>query len=203
MKLCGIEVIKGDIVQLRLCMASGWMPSTTLICKIESTNLRKGIIQVKYQNVRGICIESIEIGGILGCKIINHSGTNKYVLCGEDFSKGDNISIDSVVFKIMGLDVDSSGNICLRLNRAGSESVYPLKYLSQHNIQKVGKNDFVNPLSPGVIGRSWVIHNERVAGVNFGFSTQSDSSVTLEQGLAFVKTLNDNRTIRPWKKGKG
>ena len=139
MKLCGIEVIKGDIVQLRLCMASGWMPSTTLICKIESTNLRKGIIHVKYQNVRGICIESIEIGGILGCKIINHSGTNKYVLCGEDFSKGDNISIDGVVFKIMGLDVYSSGNICLRLNRAGSESVYPLKYLSQHNIQKVEK----------------------------------------------------------------
>ena len=35
MKLCGKVVIKGDIVQLRLCMASGWIPTTTPICKVE------------------------------------------------------------------------------------------------------------------------------------------------------------------------
>lgn len=196
MKLCGKEVIKGDIVQLRLCMASGWIPTTTPICKIESTNLRKGIIQVKYQNVKGICVE---IGGILGCNIINHAGTNKYVLCGEEFSKGDNISLDNVVFNILGLDVDSSGNICLRLSKAGNESVYPLKYLSKLSIKKVGKEAFINPLSPGVIGRGWIINKERVVGINFGFSTQSDYT-TLEQGLAFVKNLNDNRRVKPWKR---
>lgn len=189
MILCGKEIVKHDVVIFNISCPSGWIPSRTPVCLVESTNKRKGIIIVKYRGVSGI---SIPINGILGVKVVNHVGTNKYFLCGEDYSANSAICIDNVVYKLLGLVENSNGQICVKLSKSGEDYVYPVEQLSSHSIRKVEKDEFINPLVPGVLGRSPIIHNGEVVGINFGFSTLKGEFVTLETGVEFINILNGN-----------
>lgn len=189
MKLCGQDIVKGDILRLTLASPSGWIPSRNPVCKVESTNLKKGVVIVKYRNIKGI---NIQIGGILDCKIINKNNTYKININNQCFKKGDFININQVIYEVQGLYTDEIGAFCLVLSHAGVKKLFPLEDIFTLQIYKVDKeNMFLNPLLPATMGRKLLIKDQSIVGVNFGFPKTENTLTTLEEGLKLVSRLND------------
>lgn len=201
MLLCGKDVYKGDIVQLHIIPTGGWLPVSNPVCKIDHTDKRKGIIEVSYRGISNICLG---IDTVLGCKVVNSYGINRYTICNEEYALGDNILIDGNIYEVKGLTTRyQDGQICLLLDYNGREVAFPIESLSQEPVRKVSKDTFRNPLHPGMIGRDIILSSDgKAIGINFG--TDIDKTwVSLEQGLSFVKRINDGKTINPLKKAFG
>lgn len=193
MNLCGVEVFKGDIVQLNLSSPGGWIPYKYPYCLIERTNMRKGTIDVSFQGINSI---TIPVKGILGVKKIRHAGSNTLHLFGQTYSAKDRISIDGAVYTVLGLSDPSSGSIYVKLSRLGSTYSFPIDSLASHSVRKVFNGDFINELSPGLYGRDKILNKDgELIGLNLGYFDASSGFVSLNTAKRFVKTLNDGNII--------
>lgn len=189
MLLCGADITKGDIVRLSLACPSGWIPSRYPVCKIESTNARRGVIVVKYLNIKGI---NVQIGGILGCNIISKSNTNKVNIKGTSFTRGDTVNIDGISYIMELIDTNSKGEICIRVENKEKEDVelFPIEDLPKHSISVLhGDSLSLSELSFAIFGRQPIIKNNELVGINFGYSMKYEYK-SLEEGLDFVNILN-------------
>lgn len=191
MILCGQEVLKGDIVQLKLNNVYRYIPVLNPVCIVESTKKWRKEVAVFYNGT----LIHLTMDMILRVTVLQRQGEKSIVLFGERYYRGDKIKIKDTIYTFSGIDrgntIDST--IYVVVENRGLTFKIPINELLSYKISKIQKDEYYNPLSYGSVGRGPIISKGKVVGINFG--AKSGDYATLEDGLAFIKRINDNKPV--------